>query len=228
MIRSRSTLAAALLAVLIPLTASAQSSVDDQQPPVNQGPMIVDRVHNGFLIAPEAKATMFDKRVFGMVGGSAGWVADDTFFIGGGGYWMPSRRGSDRRLAYGGVVLQWFVINSDRFGISAKGLLGGGEATLPETVTQIIPVPAPPIGRNTPPVPPQPRSITTTFRERQDFLVAEPEVNARFGLTRHVRLSAGAGYRFAGTDWRRHGGFARGQSRRLSGATASFGVQIGM
>jgi hypothetical protein len=224
----RSALAGAALAALLPLTASAQPSNDDQQPPASQGPMIVEQVHSGFLIAPEVKATEFDKRVSGMLGGSAGWVADDTFFVGGGGYWMPSRRDSDRRLAYGGVVLQWFVVNGDRFGLSAKGLLGGGQATLPETVTQIVvPMPTPPIGRNTPPVR-QPRTITTTFRERQDFLVAEPEVSARFALARHVRFTAGAGYRFAGADWRRHGGFDRGASKRLSGATANFGLQIGM
>jgi hypothetical protein len=39
-----------------------------------------------------------------------------------------------------------------------------------------------------------------------------------------VRLSLGAGYRFAGSDWRRDGGFDRAGGRRLSGATASLGV----
>src|SRR2546430_11462498 len=45
------------------------------------------------------------------------------------------------------------------------------------------------------------------------------------GLARHVRLTLGAGYRFAGNDWRRGGGFDRGQ--RISGAVGSLGVQIG-
>jgi hypothetical protein len=222
---------AALACALLPLAAAAQtSSADDVQPPATpQGPMIVERVHSGFLIAPEVKATRLDRQVKPLVGGSAGWVADETFFIGGGGYWMPERGRSDRELAYGGVVLQLFLMNGDRFGLSAKGLVGGGRATLPDTVTQIVvPVLTPPTGRTTPPLPvplPQPRTTTITIRSRQDFVVAEPEVNARIGFTRSVRLALGAGYRFAGNDWRR--GFARSRNGRVSGATASIGLQIG-
>jgi hypothetical protein len=219
---------AGVCVLAVPLAASAQTPSDGTQPPANQGPMIVERIHTGFLISPEAKATRFDKQVKPLVGGSAGWVvADQTFFIGGGGYWMPETGRSDRELAYGGAVLQWFVLNGGRFGLSAKGLLGGGRATVPDTITQIVvPVPTP-SGRNTPPVPSPPRTVTTTIRARQDFVVAEPEVNARFGLAKHVRFTAGAGYRFAGSDWNRRGGFDRGLSRRLSGATATFGIQIG-
>jgi hypothetical protein len=221
-------LASAFVAALLPLTAGAQTlDANDgtQPPPANQGPMTVERIHNGFLFAPEVKATEFDKRVKPLVGGTAGFVAQETFFIGGGGYWMPSRRSDDRRLAYGGLVLKWFVANSDRFGLSAGALIGGGEATLPETITQVIvPTPDPRTGRNTP-LPP-PRTITTTVRARDDFFAAEPELHARFGLTKNVRLAVGAGYRFASNDWRRRS-FDRGLDRRLSGATATFGVQIG-
>ena len=165
--------------------------------------------------------------MFGLVGGSAGWVAQETFFIGGAGYWMPSQRSADRRLAYGGLLLKWFFANSDRRGLSAGAHVGGGEATLPETVTLgALPTPDPRSGRPTPPTPDQPRTVTTTVRVREDFVVAEPEVSARIGLAKHVRLSLGAGYRFAGDDWRRRG-FDRGLNDRLSGATATFGVQIG-
>jgi len=233
----RASLVGALLFWLLPLTASAQISADatgaaagdETQPPqVSQGPMTVQRIHNGFLISPEVKATEFDKRAFPMVGGSAGFVAQETFFIGGGGYWMPTRRSDDRRLAYGGAIVKWFIVSSDRFGLTAGALLGGGEATIPETVTQIVYPPEPfPTGRNTPLPPPlPPRTITTTLGFRQDFVAAEPELNARVGLAKHVSLAFGAGYRFAGTDWRRTG-IDRDASRRLSGATATFGVQIG-
>jgi hypothetical protein len=233
----RATLTACALAMLLPIAAAAQTP-DEQtnpqasedtsaQPPAPQpsrGPMIIEQVHNGFLIAPEVKATLFDKKVQGMVGGSAGWVFDDTLFVGGGGYWMAQRRGSDHQLAYGGAVVQWFAHNGSTFGWSAKALLGGGEATLPETVTEIIyPVLDPRTARPT--VPPQPRTVTTTIRVRQDFVVAEPELNARFSVSKHVRLTVGAGYRFAGTDRFRGRGFD--SDRRLNGATGSFGVQIG-
>jgi hypothetical protein len=238
------TLATCALFLLIPIAAAAQA--DDgtaaaSQPPTSQGPMIVERLHSGFLFAPEVKATMFDKKVSGLIGGSVGWVADETFFIGGGGYWMPERRrGGDRELAYGGAVLQWFVSTSDRFGFSAKALLGGGRATLPGTITQILPLPPQrDLDRLTPAQLAEllrSRTFTSAIRLRQDFVVAEPEVNARISLARHVRLTVGAGYRFAGTDWRGQRG-QRGENgengengntrRRLSGATASLGVQIG-
>ena len=233
----RAALAAALLVVSLPFAASAQDVIDPApdaaqpppQAPVNQGPMIVERLHSGFLLVPEVKATEFDKKAAGLIGGSAGWVSQETFFIGGGGYWMPTTQSNDRRLAYGGVVMQWFVANSDRFGLSAKALLGGGRATLPETVSQVVGLP---FGRDVDRLTPaqmndliRAHTVTTTVRLRQDFLVAEPEVNARLGLARHVRLTLGAGYRFAGNDWRRGGGFDRGQ--RISGAVGSLGVQIG-
>jgi len=233
----RAALAAAMLIAALPLAAAAQTSPEAldpsteaaQPPPVNQGPMIVERIHSGFMFTPEVKATEFDRKATGLVGGSAGWLSQETFFIGGGGYWMPTNQSNDRRLAYGGAVMQWFVVNSDRFGVSAKALLGGGRATLPETVTQVVGLP---FGRDVDRLTPtqlrdliQAHTVTTAVRFRQDFLVAEPELNARLGLTRHVRLTLGAGYRFAGNDWRRGGLDDRG--RRISGAVGSLGVQIG-
>jgi hypothetical protein len=236
----RAALLAAVVIAAVPLTARAQTAIGaaepsadaGQPPPTTQGPMIVERVHNGFLVAPEVKATEFDKRAEPLVGGSAGWVAAETLFIGGGGFWMPQKRQSDRELAYGGVVLQWFVVDGDRFGLSAKALFGGGEATLPETVTQYVypplPVPLPTAGRNSPPAPlPAPRLVTTTVRVRSDIAVAEPEINARLAFSKHVRLALGAGYRFAGSDWWRRNGFDRDAGNRLSGPTATIGLQIG-
>ena len=232
----RAVLAAAFFTLLLPLTASAQSAsdaitLDTAQPPppaATQGPMIVERIHSGVLFAPEAKATRFDDQIKPLVGGSIGWVADETFFFGGGGFWMPEHGHSDRELAYGGFVFQWFALNNDRFGLSAKALLGGGEATLPQVVTQIVfpTEPDPRTGRPT--TPGQPRTVTSTVRVHEDFLVAEPEVNARIAFSRHVRLALGAGYRFAGNNWwhRYYGGGGR-NDQRLSGASVTFGLQIG-
>jgi len=219
-------LAACALFSLLPLTAAAQSA--GSTPPPAQGPMIVERVHSGFLIAPDVKITEIDNQASGLIGGSAGWVADDTLFIGGGGYWLAEKRRSDRQMAYGGLVLQWFLLKGDRFGLGAKGLFGGGRATQQGTVTEILPpLNLRDLGRLTPPqINPEllrPRTITTTVRLREDFLVAEPELTARIGLTRHVRLTVGAGYRFTGAADRR-GNDGR---LRLNGATGSLGLQIG-
>ena len=225
---TRIVVASALLAAALPLTASAQTSADATQPPVNQGPMTVERIHSGFSLMPEVKITDFDGKASGLVGGSAGWLADETVFIGGGGYWMATDRSRSRELAYGGFVMQWFFLNSDRFGVSGKVLLGGGQATTPQTVTQVVGLPGPrELNQLT-----QAQfndlvrvhTVTTTIGLRQDFLAAEPELNARVGLARHVRLTLGAGYRFAGNDWRRRDG---GRSDRISGAVGSLGLQIG-
>jgi len=231
--------AAFAFAILVPMAAAAQTTADpsiadDQaagaRPATSQGPMIIEQIHNGFLGAPEAKVTQFDNRAEGMIGGSAGWVFEEAMFVGGGGYWMVQSGHSDRELAYGGVVLQWFVHNGSRFGWSARVLAGGGEATLPGTVTQIIypPVPDP---RIVPPRPiPPPQLRTVNIRVREGFVVAEPEVNARIGLSKHVRLTIGAGYRVTGSDRRFRDGFdgdGFDRTNRINGATGTLGIQIG-
>lgn len=228
---TRAVLAAAALAAALPLTASAQTAADATQPPVNQGPMTVERIHSGFAAMPEVKITDFDGKASGMIGGSAGYVAEEAFFIGGGGYWMATDRSHSRELAYGGFVMQWFVLNGDRFGVSGKVLLGGGEATTPQTVTQVVGLPGPrELGQLT-----QAQyndlvrvhTVTTTIGLRQDFFVAEPEVTARLAVARHVRLTVGAGYRFAGNGWWWHYYGGGGHNDRVSGASGTVGVQIG-
>jgi hypothetical protein len=221
----RRALTACALCWLLPMTAAAQSG-GSAPAPASQGPMIVERVHSGFLIAPDVKITEIDKKASGLVGGSAGWVADETIFIGGGGYWLAEKSRSDRQMAYGGLVVEWFVHNGDRFGFGAKGLFGGGRATLPGSVTQILPVLNPrDLDRLTPTQVNEllrTRTVTTTVRLREEFLVAEPELNARIGLAKHVRLTVGAGYRFTGRDRR-----GNDNQFRLNGATGSLGLQIG-
>jgi hypothetical protein len=214
-------LAVCAAAALTPVVASAQSGTTP-----SQGPMIVERVHSGFLAAPDFKVTEVDKKTSELVGGYAGWLADESFFIGGAGYWLASGS-SDREMAYGGVMLQWLAQTNNVFGIGVKGLLGGGQATLASTVTTYVPVPVPILDpRNIRPGDPNliirpPVPTTTNVRFREDFVVAEPEVDVLFRVSRLVRLTAGAGYRFIGAD-------RRGvDDRRLRGATGSVALQIG-
>jgi hypothetical protein len=179
--------------------------------------MIVERVQSGFLVAPEVKVTRFDRRTSELVGGYGGWLSDQTFFIGGGGYWMANRS-RDRGLAYGGLVLG-VMPRSDRpvsFGV--KGLLGGGRATRVETVTILDDRD----GRFDGPVSPQHiifPPIVTNIRVREEFWVAEPEANVLVRFSRHVHLTAGASYRFAGRE--------RGRSDGLNGASGTIALQIG-
>ena len=80
---------------LVPLSAAAQPG--SVATPRTQGPMIVEPIHSGFLAAPDVKVTEVDRRTSELVGGYAGWVTDDTFFVGGGGYW----------LAIGTAIARW-------------------------------------------------------------------------------------------------------------------------
>jgi hypothetical protein len=206
-------LGAALALCLLPLAASAQTgaaldlSAADQP---SQGPMIVERVHNGFLVVPEFKFTEVDKRSAGLAGGYAGVVVDEHFFVGGGGYVLAAqRRGRD--LAYGGLVLQWLGAGNDIFGFSAKTLLGGG-STESSGIVQILD---------------RGRLISQSFRARQSFLVAEPEVNLLIHFTDHLRLAVGGGYRFTGSNRYGRDGSLGIPDSRLSGAVGSIGLQIG-
>src|SRR5262249_2053740 len=108
--------AAALAVFALPLTATAQTAGDvTQQPPSSQGPMTVERMYSGFVFAPEVKITDFDHQTSGLIGGSAGYLAEETFFFGGAGYWMPN--GSNgRELGYGGVVMRWVITKNDQLG----------------------------------------------------------------------------------------------------------------
>lgn len=190
---------AALILCLLPIAASAQTS---------QGPMIVEQVHNGFLVAPDFKITEIDRKSSGLAGGYAGLVIAEQFFIGGGAYVLATNRHS-RELAYGGLMMQWFGRDRERFGFGAKMLLGGGYAETPSDVHILI-------------YPPR----DDFFRISQHFLVAEPEIDARIRLASSLRLTVGAGYRFTGSTRGRNGFFDGGRTG-LNGAVGSIGLQIG-
>jgi hypothetical protein len=209
-------LGVALALCLLPIAASAQTGAALDPPAAadqpSQGPMIVERVHNGFLVTPDFKITEIDHRTSGLAGGYAGIVFDDHFFVGGGAYVLATGRGG-REMAYGGLVLQWLGGGDGRFGWSTKTLLGGGYAETPSDVHILI-------------YPPRDEA----FRFRQTFFVAEPELDALVRITSHVRLAVGAGYRFTGTEGGGRGHRDEGfniPGSRLNGVVGSIGLQIG-
>jgi hypothetical protein len=209
----RPTILVAFIACLIPLSAAAQPAPSPT--PRTQGPMIIEQIHSGWLAAPDVKVTEVDGKASGLVGGYAGWLSEQRIFIGGGGYWLAN--GHDREMAYGGVILQWLVWDSGRFGVSANGLLGGGQATLSDTVSVRVPE----VRTNGRVVTPA-TTVTQSVRVRDGFAVAEPGGQFSIRLKKQLRIAVGAGYRFTGSD--RRGGF-RGD--RLDGATGSVALQIG-
>lgn len=201
--------------------------------------LTIERIQNGFLVAPDNKFTEVDGRYGNLLGFYAGYMMDRTLFIGAGGYWLTN--GShDREMGYGGGVFEWLVHGDRRFGLSARALIGGGSATLTHTVTG-IPVPPYPVpywGDNGPggsggpggrwgpggPWGPGwpggwPINGTAFVRTHDDFFVAEPQLNVSWKIAGWVHLTAGGGYRFiAGTHDMDH---------RLRGASGSLSVQFG-
>jgi len=107
-----------VMTCVVPLSAAAQSRA--AATPATQGPMIVETIHSGFLAAPDFKITELDGRTSGLVGGYAGWVTDDTFFVGGGGYWLANTNRNDPEMAYGGLVVQWLALKSGRLGLGMR------------------------------------------------------------------------------------------------------------
>jgi hypothetical protein len=204
-----------LVLCLMPTAAAAQiggaATADLTPSQSSQGPMIVERVHNGFLAAPDFKITDVDKKSAGLAGGYAGAVIADALFIGVGAYALVTNT-HDRELVYGGLVLQWFGRTNERFGFGVKTLIGGGTSESSSTV----------------PVFDRGRLTSQRVQYRQDFFVAEPEVDARVSLTKHLRLTAGIGYRFTGSGRYGYYGYPGEQGHRgLNGAVGSVGLQIG-
>jgi len=192
-----------LVIALVPLRVAAQTT------PSAPGPMIFEPVHSGWLAAPDFKITEVDHRTSELVGGYAGRITDDTFFIGGGGYWMANQS-RDREMAYGGLVVQWLARTNARLGFSVKGLVGGGAATLSGLTL---------LRDNDDRDDRRGRITTIRGRHNQAFFVAEPEADVLVRLTRHMRLTAGAGYRFTASE--------RDGDSRLRGAVGTLGLQIG-
>jgi hypothetical protein len=209
---------AAWVVVLLATTASAQPAT-----PVTQGPMVVERVHSGFLAAPDVKVTEVDHTTSALVGGYAGWLTDETFFVGGGGYWLANPD-NDRKMAYGGLVLQLLAHADRRIRFGIKGLIGGGRATLGTTIQPVLDfrdLPnLPDLGRFGIDLDRALRAPTSTrIRLSEGFFVAEPQLDIIVRLSRQLRLTGGAGYRFIAADGRDDG--------RLRGATGTIGLQIG-
>ena len=203
----------ALGACLVPLSAAAQPA--GPTTPRTQGPMIIEPIRSGWLVAPDVKVTEVDRKTSELVGGYAGWLSEQRFFIGGAGYWLAN--GNDREMAYGGVVAQCLVWNNSRFGVSAKGLLGGGQASVTDTISVRVPE----VRANGRVITPA-STLSQSVRVHNAFVLAEPEAQLSFRLKKQLHLAVGAGYRFTGSD--RRGGF---DGNRLDGATGSVSLQIG-
>ena len=192
---------AVLLVLFVPMAAAAQSP---------QEPLVLERIHNPFAIAPDYKIADIDGDTGQLAGAYAGRLLSDRLFVGGGFYWLVNGdHGEDMR--YGGLMLGWSMPAGRAVRFGARGLVGVGTATL-GVESQFI---AQPRGRN------NIRGFpgqTVRFLARDDFFVFEPQVNATVQVIPHVGVEVGGGYRVSGaTD---------ALEDRLNGVSGSVAVQL--
>jgi len=216
--------------VVAMLTASAAYAQDPQASP---NPLVLERIHNGWVLAPDFKVTDFDDRTGELAGAYGGRLIDGMILIGGAGYWLTNDS-RDFKLGYGGLVVGWQSPEFGRIRFGGRGLVGAGRATLGFDVTTLqggLPLPAGGSGdirfgvsdprTQTPLRAPIPQQFPTGpgVVARDDFLVFEPQANVSARLTTSIGVSCGIGYRgTAQADVLRD---------RLNGPTANLAIQFG-
>jgi len=205
---------AALAMALLPASALAQTA---SPPTRNTGPLVLQRVDNGFSIAPDYKLTSFDGSTGQLLGAIGGWNQENTLFIGGAWYWLANGS-NNRELNYGGLVVGWTVPSESRFQVGGRGLVGFGTATLGVSYPVPILVPSPRDARLRDYQPPVPATVTRQFLAWDDFFVFEPQGSFRATINRHTRLNLSAGYRVTG------GGDVL--EDRLNGVTGNIAVEF--
>ena len=209
---------------LLAATVLVASAAYAQNPPVQtataptSGPLVLERVHDGWVLAPDFKITDLNDRTGELAGVYGGRVMDNTLLIGGAGYWLTNDA-RDFKLGYGGVIVGWQSREFGRIRFGGRGLAGAGTATLGfDSGLPGRPV-AQPLGARgdvrfgvTNPRP-------LRFVGRDEFFVVEPQANIAARITNNVGLSCGISYReTAGADF---------LGDRVNGPAANLSVQFG-
>jgi hypothetical protein len=198
-------LAALLLAV--PAAASAQG-----RPPAGSGPLVIERIDNRFVVAPDYKVTEIDGDTGQLAGAYAGWLAEDTLLVGAAAYWLADGP-ADAELVYGGLLVGWTTPPERRIQFGARGLLGGGRAELGRDFSRFAR-----FGARRGGLRPQPDLTTVRVVGEDNFFVFEPQLTLTTKLTKHLDLALGAGYRLTG--------YTEFAGDRLRGVTGSIALQI--
>ena len=203
---------AALVAVLTPLAASAQTVA-----PATSG-LEITEMKSGFVAAPEVRFTTINDRSTTLAGGYAGWQSDGALFIGGAGY-FNTNRSRNFEFQTGGALVGYSLFRHKALALTPSFYAGLGSAELTRPYGSLVDTSRPGmmaantrVGANTIP-------LSTPVRVRDSFFVAEPRVNGSIGIRPWMRLTVGAGYRFIGDS--------RWLDNQLKGASGSVALQFG-
>ena len=209
-------LAAACLVLASPRGALAAGAPQaPAQTPPGQGNVVVERVQTGPAFGVEFKYTDMDRGNAWLLGGNVGMLFDDTLFVGGAGYWRvdDNSRGTN---GYGGLLLEWHVLRSPLVSLSARGLIGGGIASVggSDDVYFARQAGGRQGGRHMI-YPPPPGYYVFD----QGYFVFEPQVNVMVRFARGMALVGGAGYRVIGG--------ANGWEKQIQGVTGTLAIRFG-
>jgi len=150
-----------------------------------------------------------------VAGAFGGYLVENTFFIGAGGYGLTDTS-SLRDMWYFGLVTGVYINRDRPIGYGFKALIGGGEATAAQQYY------AYPQRRPGPGAP-----VYVTGGYHTGIFVFEPEANVVVHVNRHMTLTGGVGYRFTGDPYWGYYGYNGYDTGGLNGVTGTVSLQIG-
>ena len=217
--------AALIIAGLLVGAPAAVMAADPQAPPARpaSSPVVVERVENTAIFAPDFKYTDIDRTDGFLLGAYGGVLVDKALFLGGGGYWMVN--GDDLHgLGYGGAILAWHPVRSRQASVSLGGLVGFGMARVSSYDAGYgygVPEPQVRFGHGSRMYPPGGAAYPHSgyWYWDQGFMVVEPQVTVVFQIADGASIAASAGYRFALA--------ANGFEDQISGLTAGVSIRFG-
>src|SRR5258705_2487012 len=74
--------------VFVVAMLAASAAYGQTTPAPTTGPLVLERIHDGWVLAPDFKVTDFDNRTGELAGAYGGRLFDGTLLIGGAGYWL--------------------------------------------------------------------------------------------------------------------------------------------
>ncbi len=190
-----------------------QSNESKQSTGQSQGPLVLQPIHNDFVITPDFKFTQIANTTGELLGGYAGVDFDRKFLVGGAGYWLvdPTNVIS---MGYGGVLFGWRVTSGDGpVRVDLRGLVGGGSAS---TYNVYGPGYVPPQVNPQHGYPYYP--YYPYYYPWIGFFVTEPEARVQIALGPNVAIDAGVSYRVVAA--------ASGFESLLRGPAGSIGVRF--
>jgi hypothetical protein len=200
-------------------SSAAQSSTSTQSSGQSQGPLVLQPIHNDFVITPDFKFTQIANSTGELLGGYAGVDFDRKFLVGGAGYWLidPTNVIS---MGYGGVLFGWRVTGGDGpVRLDLRGLVGGGSAYIYNYYGGYGPgyVPPPPqVDPRHPYYPTYP--YYGYYYPWIGFFVTEPEARVQIALGQSVAIDAGVSYRVVAA--------ASGFESLLRGPAGTIGIRF--